>query len=254
MDIIAFFDYQGRHISENLPLTYDEVENVLEYLGVDYKGTNWRESFCYLEGLNVSFDFVSHTESELHCRVRDFTVQGWNFIIMNLLAQAIDSNLRDNSDDYDIISAYLDATGGGCDPEELINIIMQKDDINIYYGDHDGDTIEERFGKYDFGDRVDYDFWEYVDFHSIGCDHAYNVTFGDDFWIYDDDLGSVDETCYSFEDICSEYNWPLDDDEAAEIHARTQRSTATASANKYRVPTPLTFTSQEVMDFILEGV
>ena len=254
MNIVAFFDYQGRHISENLPITYDEVENVLECLGVDYEGTNWRESFSYLEGLHVSFDFVSHIESEVHRRVRDFATQGRGFIEMNLLAQAIDNDLEGNDDYYDIVSTYMDVTGKGCDPFELINIIMQKDDINVYYGDHDGDTIEERYAKDAFGDQFDYDYWNYVDFYAVGCDHAYNVTFGNDFWIYDDDPGSVDETCYSFEDLCAEYNWPLDDEEEAEIRARTQRSTATASANKYHVPTPPTFTSQEVMDFILEGV
>ena len=127
MNIVAFFDYQGRHISENLPLTYDEVKNVLEYLGVDYEGTNWRESLSYLEGLYISFDFVSHIESEVHRRVRDFATQGRGFIEMNLLAQAIDNDLEGNDDYYDIVSTYMDVTGEGCDPFGLINIIMQKD-------------------------------------------------------------------------------------------------------------------------------
>lgn len=253
MKVEANFNYEGRCISVELPIDQGEVENILTLLGVPYADTAWRRHLRCLDGLDISYEVTGQTNWEALRTARN-RVDDADFILINLMMHAIDENLNDDEDACEKVSLYMEATEEGYDIQSLINIILQKDEIYAYCGNYGGNTIEEKYAKDCYGEQFDYDYWDYVDFRSLGIDYSDEVCFGIDYYIHSSDPGDVYCSHYSFEDICDNYNWSLDDGEAEEIDFLTQRITATASANKYRVPTPLTFTSQEVMDFILEGV
>lgn len=253
MKVEANFNYEGRCISVELPIAQGEVENILTLLGVPYADTAWRRHLRCLDGLDISYEVTGQTNWEA-LRSARIRIDDADFVLINLMMHAIDEHLNDDEDACEKVSLYMEATGEGYEIQSLINIILQKDEIYVCCGNYDGDTIEEKYAKDYFGEQFDYDYWDYVNFHSLGVDYGDEICFGIDYYIDSYNPGDVDCSHYSFEEVCNNYNWSLGDDEAAEIQAQTQRSAATASANKYRAPTPLTFTSQEVMDFILEGV
>lgn len=216
MQIEAIFENEitGKSKRTFLPITQDYVKEIFDLIGVIYRGISWKKS---LENINcnvtysVSCDYIGsfNIKNLIDCE---------DFVIVNLIAKAFEEL---NDDDIEIVGAYLTATGDVESGEEFINILLQKEDVNLYSYEYDGDMYEA-FGKTmaSHSDSMPNDgLWDYVDWETYGRDveDGYILTEYGYLDIYDP--GDIDVNYFDFDDICNECGWDLSEaDKELSLH------------------------------------
>lgn len=143
----------------------------------------------------------------------------YSFLEVNILAHVMQCySYEDKVDALNIYAEYKPPR----DVLELMNYIISTERIYDYYhvSQYDYSCVEEGYAKTVYGDRFPREYWYYVDFIKIGEeDGQYSVWFGDYGWIYDDDIGSISITDYSFEQLLEDFEWELTPPPSVQVDA-----------------------------------
>jgi len=191
----------------NLPVTWKIIERAYRDIGIPIEQyPNWRKDTSDIPcEMLTDCDMVYAT---IDCSFDDIICNEKNLIMINLIAIAFDNLDRHEEE---AVNLYQGAEGNICNALELINACLDVE--NIYYYSYECDNGSNLYCLgYTLGyNQCPEEFQDYVDWDEYGSDMSNDYTYGDCGYVYSYEPGDPNLNYYSFEEICKELSWPIEE-------------------------------------------